>query len=187
KKAGVSPMAGCIPMLFQFPILIAMFRFFPASIELRQQPFLWADDLSSYDSVLNLPFNIPFYGDHVSLFALLMAVTNLFYTRMTMRQNASSNSMPGMKFMMYAMPIMFLGLLNSYSAALNYYYCISTLFTFLQMWMIRSFINDDKVLARLQENKKKPVKKSKFQERLEKMARQQQEIMRQQQQQKQRR
>lgn len=187
KKAGVSPMAGCIPMLFQFPILIAMFRFFPASIELRQQPFLWADDLSSYDSVLNLPFNIPFYGDHISLFALLMAITNLLYTRMTMKQNASSNSMPGMKFMMYAMPIMFLGLLNSYSAALNYYYCISTLFTFLQMWLIRSFINDDKVLARLQENKKKPVKKSKFQERLEKMAKQQQEIMRQQQQQKQRR
>lgn len=186
KKAGVSPMAGCIPMLFQFPILIAMFRFFPASIELRQQPFLWADDLSSYDSVLNLPFNIPFYGDHVSLFALLMAVTNLLYTRMTMKQNASSNSMPGMKFMMYAMPIMFLGLLNSYSAALNYYYCISTLFTFLQMWMIRHFIDDEKVLARLQENKKKPVKKSKFQERLEKMARQQQEIMRQQQQQKRR-
>lgn len=187
KKAGVSPMAGCIPMLFQFPILIAMFRFFPASIELRQQPFLWADDLSSYDSVLNLPFNIPFYGDHVSLFALLMAVTNLLYTRMTMKQNASSNSMPGMKFMMYAMPIMFLGLLNSYSAALNYYYCISTLFTFLQMWMIRHFIDDEKVLARLQENKKKPVKKSKFQERLEKMARQQQEIMRQQQQQQKRR
>ncbi len=186
KKAGVSPMAGCIPILFQFPILIAMFRFFPASIELRQQPFLWADDLSSYDSVLNLPFNIPFYGDHVSLFALLMAVTNLLYTRMTMKQNVSSNSMPGMKFMMYAMPVMFLGLLNSYSAALNYYYCISTLFTFLQMWMIRSFINDDKVLARLQENKKKPVKKSKFQERLEKMAKQQQEIMRQQQQQKRR-
>ncbi len=187
KKAGVSPMAGCIPMLFQFPILIAMFRFFPASIELRQQPFLWADDLSSYDSVLNLPFNIPFYGDHVSLFALLMAITNLLYTRMTMKQNASSNSMPGMKFMMYAMPIMFLGLLNSYSSALNYYYCISTLFTFLQMWMIRRFIDDKKVLAQLQENKKKPVKKSKFQERLEKMAKQQQELMRQQQQQQKRR
>lgn len=187
KKAGVSPMAGCIPMLFQFPILIAMFRFFPASIELRQQPFLWADDLSSYDSVLNLPFNIPFYGDHVSLFALLMAVTNLFYTRMTMKQNVSSNSMPGMKFMMYVMPIMFLGLLNSYSSALNYYYCISTMFTFLQMWLIRSFIDDKKVLARIQENKKKPVKKSKFQERLEKMARQQQELLRQQQQQQQKR
>ncbi|MDE7091096.1 MAG: membrane protein insertase YidC [Bacteroidales bacterium] len=186
KKAGVSPMAGCIPMLFQFPILIAMFRFFPASIELRQQPFLWADDLSSYDSVLNLPFNIPFYGDHVSLFALLMAITNLLYTRMTMKQNASSNSMPGMKFMMYAMPIMFLGLLNSYSSALNYYYCISTLFTFLQMWMIRRFIDDKKVLAQLQENKKKPVKKSKFQARLEQMAKQQQELMRQQQQQKRR-
>lgn len=181
KKAGVSPLAGCIPMLLQFPILIAMFRFFPASIELRQQPFLWADDLSSYDSIVNLPFNIPFYGSHVSLFALLMAVTNLFYTRMTMKQSPSSGTMPGMKFMMYAMPIMFLGFLNSYSSALNYYYCISTLFTFLQMWIIRRFVDDKKVMAQIQENKKRPVKKSKFQERLEQMAKQQQERLRQQQ------
>ncbi len=181
KKAGVSPMAGCIPMLLQFPILIAMFRFFPASIELRQQPFLWADDLSSYDSIVNLSFNIPFYGSHVSLFALLMAVTNLFYTRMTMKQSPSSGTMPGMKFMMYAMPIMFLGFLNSYSSALNYYYCISTLFTFLQMWIIRRFVDDAKVMAQIQENKKRPVKKSKFQERLEKMAKAQQERLRQQQ------
>lgn len=180
KKAGISPMAGCIPMLLQFPILLAMFRFFPASIELRQQPFLWADDLSSYDSIANLPFNIPFYGSHISLFALLMAVSNLFYTRMTMKQQASSNQMPGMKFMMYFMPIMLLGFLNSYSAALNYYYFLSTIFTFLQMFIIRKMINDDKVLAQIQENKKKPVKKSKFQMRLEEMARRQQEIARQQ-------
>lgn len=187
KKAGISPMSGCIPMLLQFPILLAMFRFFPASIELRQQPFLWADDLSSYDSIANLPFNIPFYGAHVSLFALLMAVSNLFYTRMTMKQQASSNQMPGMKFMMYFMPIMLLGFLNSYSAALNYYYFLSTIITFLQMFIIRKMINDDKVLAQIQENKKKPVKKSKFQMRLEEMARRQQEIARQQAQQQRRR
>lgn len=180
KKAGVSPMAGCIPMLIQLPILLAMFRFFPASIELRQQPFLWADDLSSYDSILDLPFNIPFYGSHVSLFALLMAISNLFYTRMSMKQQAQSNAMPGMKFMMYLMPIMFLGFLNSYSAALNYYYFLSTVITFLQMFIIRKMIDDDKVLARLEENKKKPVKKSRFQMRLEEMARRQQEIARQQ-------
>ncbi|MEG1499365.1 MAG: membrane protein insertase YidC [Bacteroidales bacterium] len=185
KKAGINPMAGCIPMLLQFPILLAMFRFFPASIELRQQPFLWADDLSSYDSICSLPFNIPFYGDHISLFAILMAVSNLFYTRMTMKQTASTNQMPGMKFMMYAMPIMFLGFLNSYSAALNYYYFLSTIITFLQMWIIRQFIvNDEKVLARIQENKKKPVKKSKFQARLEEMAKKQQAVLSQQQKQK---
>lgn len=182
KKAGVSPMAGCIPMLLQFPILIAMFRFFPASIELRQQPFLWADDLSSYDSVLNLPFNIPFYGSHVSLFALLMAITNLLYTRMTMKQSASTTQMPGMKFMMYAMPVMMLGFLNSYSSALNYYYCLSMLFTFLQMWIIRKFVNDEKVMARIQEFKKKPVIKSKFQQRLENMTKQQQNVLQQRQQ-----
>jgi YidC/Oxa1 family membrane protein insertase len=179
KKAGVSPMSGCIPMLLQFPILIAMFRFFPASIELRQKSFLWATDLSSYDSILDLPFTIPFYGDHVSLFALLMAISNLLYTRMTMRQQASANSMPGMKIMMYLMPIMFLGFLNSYSSALNYYYCISTLITFFQMWLIRQFVDDKKVHKQIEENKKKPVKTSSFQKRLETMAKRQQEIAKQ--------
>ncbi|MDR0619529.1 MAG: membrane protein insertase YidC [Bacteroidales bacterium] len=179
KKAGASPMSGCIPMLLQFPILIAMFRFFPASIELRQKSFLWATDLSSYDSIAQLPFNIPFYGDHVSLFALLMAISNLLYTRMTMKQQASTNSIPGMKFMMYLMPIMFLGFLNSYSSALNYYYCISTLFTFFQMWLIRQFVDDKKVHARIEENKKKPVKTSSFQKRLEAMAKRQQELAKQ--------
>ncbi|MEG2337020.1 MAG: membrane protein insertase YidC, partial [Bacteroidales bacterium] len=130
KKAGINPMSGCIPMLVQFPILLAMFRFFPASIELRQQHFLWADDLSSYDSIATLPFNIPFYGSHISLFAILMAISNLLYTHMTMKQSAGTNQMPGMKMMMYIMPIMFLGFLNSYSAALNYYYFLSTLITF---------------------------------------------------------
>ncbi|MEG2177903.1 MAG: membrane protein insertase YidC [Bacteroidales bacterium] len=174
KKAGINPMSGCIPMLVQFPILLAMFRFFPASIELRQQHFLWADDLSSYDSIATLPFNIPFYGSHISLFAILMAISNLLYTHMTMKQSAGTNQMPGMKMMMYIMPIMFLGFLNSYSAALNYYYFLSTLITFGQMWMIRQFMNDAKVRLRIQEQKKKPIVKSKFQKRLEEMARQQQ-------------
>ncbi len=173
KKAGVNPMAGCIPMLLQFPILIAMFRFFPASIELRQQPFLWAEDLSSFDSIVNLGFNIPFYGDHVSLFALLMAISNLIYTKTNMdMMGSSSTQMPGMKTMMYIMPVMFLGFLNSYSSALNYYYFLSTMFTFGQMYLIRQFVNEDKIHARIQENKKKPVVKSKFQQRLEDMAKQ---------------
>lgn len=175
KKAGANPMSGCIPMLLQFPILLAMFRFFPASIELRQQPFLWADDLSSYDSILSLPFEIPFYGAHVSLFALLMAISNLFYTRMTFRQSGSSAQMPGMKYMMYLMPIMFLGFLNSYSSALNYYYLLSTLFTFFQMWLIRQFMNDAKIHAKILEHKKKPVVKSKFQQRMEDMVKKQQQ------------
>jgi len=172
KKAGVNPMAGCIPMLLQFPILIAMFRFFPSSIELRQQAFLWAEDLSSYDSILKLGFEIPFYGDHVSLFALLMAISNLIYTRMNMDTMGSTNALPGMKTMMYIMPIMFLGFLNSFSSALNYYYFLSTMITFAQMFVIRRLVNEEKIHARIQENKKKPITKSKFQQRLEEMAKQ---------------
>ena len=124
-------MGGCIPMLIQLPILIAMFRFFPASIELREQPFLWADDLSSYDSIVNLPFSIPFYGDHVSLFALLMAVSLFGYSYFNYQQTASSQpQMAGMKFMMvYMMPIMMLLWFNSYSSDLCYYYLLSNLFT----------------------------------------------------------
>ena len=131
KKAGINPMGGCIPMLIQMPILIAMFRFFPASIELREQPFLWADDLSSYDSIVNLPFSIPFYGDHVSLFALLMAVSLFGYSYFNYQQTASSQpQMAGMKFMMvYMMPIMMLLWFNSYSSGLCYYYLLSNLFT----------------------------------------------------------
>ncbi len=177
KKAGINQLSGCIPMLVQFPILIAMFRFFPACIELRQQPFLWADDLSSFDNICNLPFNIPFYGDHVSLFALLMAISNLFYTRMTMRQNSSA-AMPGMKMMMYIMPIMFLGFLNSFSAALNYYYFLSTCMTFLITWITGKFINEEKIHRMIAEARKKPVAKSKFQQRLEEMAKKQQEMQR---------
>jgi YidC/Oxa1 family membrane protein insertase len=171
KKAGVNPMSGCIPLLLQMPILIALFRFFPASIELRQQPFLWAHDLSSYDSVLNLPFNIPFYGDHVSLFCLLMTISTIIYTKINNdMMSGTSQQMPGMKTMMYLMPIMFLGFFNSYSSGLSYYYLLANLFTFGQMWLIRKFVNEDKIHVKIQENRKKPVKTSSFQKRLEDMA-----------------
>lgn len=170
KKAGVNPMAGCLPMLLQLPILIAFFRFFPASIELRQQSFLWATDLSSYDSIYNLPFNIPFYGDHISLFCLLMTISTIIYTKLNNDMMAQSNQMPGMKTMMYLMPIMFLGFFNNYSSGLSYYYLLANLITFAQMWGFRKFINEDKLHMRIKENQKKPVVKSAFQKRLEEMA-----------------
>ena len=173
KKAGVNPMAGCVPMLLQFPILLAMFRFFPSSIELRQEAFLWATDLSSYDSILDLPFTIPFYGDHVSLFTLLMTISTIIYTKINNDMMSTGTQMPGMKTMMYMMPVMFLGFFNSYAAGLSYYYLLANLFTFGQMFLIRRFVNEDKLHARLQENKKKPVKKSNFQKRMEDMAKQQ--------------
>jgi len=176
KKAGINQLSGCIPMLIQFPILIAMFRFFPSSIELRQESFLWAEDLSTYDSIINLPFNIPFYGAHISLFALLMAISNVFYTRMTMSQNSSATAMPGMKTMMMLMPIMLLFFLNSFSSALNYYYFVSTVMTFLITWVTSKLINEEKVHRMVAEARKKPVVKSKWQQRLENMAKQQQEM-----------
>lgn len=173
KKAGVNPMSGCIPVLLQMPILIAMFRFFPASIELRQQPFLWANDLSSYDSILNLPFTIPFYGDHVSLFTLLMTISTIIYTYLNNQMmGSSSQQMPGMKTIMYLMPIMFLGVFNSYSSGLSYYYLLVNLITFAQMYIFRWFVDEDKLHKRIQENKLKPVKVSGFQKRLEDMAKQ---------------
>lgn len=175
KKVGVNPAGGCLPMLLQFPILIAMFRFFPASIELRQKSFLWADDLSAYDSVLDLPFTIPAYGDHVSLFCLLMAITNVFYTIMNNKMNpAQTQQMPGMKTMMYLMPVMFLVWFNNYSSGLSYYYFISTLITIGQTLLIRRFVDDDAILKKLETAKKKPVKKSKWQARIEEMQKQQQ-------------
>lgn len=170
KKAGVSPLSGCIPMLLQFPILIALFRFFPASIELRQQPFLWADDLSSYDSILNLGFEIPYYGDHVSLFTLLMTISTIIYTRLNDRMMGSATSMPGMKTMMYLMPIMFLGFFNSYASGLSYYYLLANLITFAQIFAIRRFMNEDKLHLQIEQSKKKPVKKSNWQKRLEEAA-----------------
>ena len=167
RRAGINPMAGCLPMLIQFPILIAMFRFFPSSIELRQQPFLWADDLSTYDSIVTLPFNIPFAGNHISLFCVLMTVAQLLYTKMTMNQQAQTNAMPGMKFMMYGMPIMMFFILNNFSAALNYYYLLSLFISVIQMYIIRKSIDEKKILERLQQNSKKPMKKSKWQQRME--------------------
>lgn len=174
KKAGVNPMAGCVPMLLQFPILIALFRFFPSSIELRQEAFLWAEDLSSYDSVLSLPFTIPFYGNHVSLFTLLMTISTIIYTKINNDMMSTGNQMPGMKTMMYLMPIMFLGFFNSYSSGLSYYYLLANLITFAQMYFMRRFVDEKKLHAQIQENKKKPVKKSNFQRKLEEMAKQQQ-------------
>ena len=180
-KAGISPMGGCLPMLIQMPILWAMFRFFPASIELRGQGFLWSDDLSSYDSILDLPFTIPFYGDHVSLFALLMTVTLFGYSMLTYQQQAASTPQAGagmMKFMMvYFMPLMMLFFLNSYSSGLCYYYFLSQLFTMIIMFVIRRTVDDEKVRAKLLAAKNKPKKKSKFQERYEEALRQQQESL----------
>jgi YidC/Oxa1 family membrane protein insertase len=176
KKAGASPMGGCLPIIVQLPILIAMFRFFPASIELRQQPFLWADDLSGFDSILSLPFSIPFYGDHISLFTLLMAVALFVSSRMSMAQTPDTG-MPGMKFMtLYLMPAMMLFWFNSYAAGLSYYYFLSNLITIGQNFATRRLVNEDKLHARMKENSKKPVKKSKFQSKLEEMARKQQQL-----------
>ncbi len=171
KKAGVNPMGGCLPMLFQFPFLIAMFFFFPTSIELRQQGFLWATDLSTYDSILSLPFTIPFYGDHVSGFCLLMTATTIISTRLN-SQTTASQGMPGMKVMMYMMPIFFLFLLNNYSSGLSYYYFLANVITIGQTYIIRHFVDDDKIRAQILVNKKKPVKRSNFQKRLETMAKQ---------------
>jgi len=169
RKAGVNPLGGCLPIVLQMPILIAMFRFFPASIELRQEAFLWATDLSTYDSILDLPFSIPFYGDHVSLFTILMTVSTLMYTYLNSQMTATN---PQMKWMMYLMPVMFLGIFNNYSSGLSYYYFLANIISFGQQFLFRSFVNDDAIHAKIQENKKKPQnkKKSKFQQRLEKMA-----------------
>ena len=176
KSAGVNPMAGCIPVLLQMPILIALFNFFPASIELRQQSFLWAHDLSTFDSVYNFGFNVPWYGDHVSLFALLMTASTLLYTWSNSQLMGTSNQMPGMKWMMYLMPILFLGFMNSYSAGLSWYYFLANMITFGQTWAIQKFVIDhDALHAKIQENKKKPVKQSKFQQRLEQMTKDRQQ------------
>ncbi len=182
KKAGINPMGGCIPMLIQMPILIAMFRFFPASIELRGESFLWAGDLSSYDSVLSLPFSIPFYGDHISLFALLMAVSTFGYSWFSYQQTASSQAqMPGMKFMMvYMMPLMLLFWFNSYASGLCYYYLLSNILIMVQTFIVRRMVDDEKVLAAMNANaaRKSNGKKSKFQQRYEEMMRQQEAAQR---------
>ena len=180
QKVGISPMGGCLPLLIQMPILWAMFRFIPASIELRGEGFLWADDLSTYDSVVQLPFNIPFYGDHISLFALLMALALFGYSFISYnQQSATTAGQPGagmMKFMMvYFMPLMMLCVMNEFSAGLCYYYFLSQIFTMIIMFVIRRTTNDEEVRAKLLSHK--PKKKSKFQERYEEALRQQQDQM----------
>ena len=181
KKAGVSPAGGCLPMLLQMPILFAMFRFFPASIELRQQKFLWADDLSAYDSIIDFGANVPLLGDHLSLFALLMAATMFFYSKMTSSQMSDDPNMAGMKFMsLYLMPIMMFFICNNLSAALSYYYLLSNIITMGMTWYIRKYVvTEDKVRTEMMINSKKPVKKSKWQMRLEEAQRMQQQMQQQ--------
>ena len=183
KRAGINPMGGCLPMLLQFPILFAMFRFFPASIELRQQSFLWADDLSAYDSILDLPFRIPLYGDHVSLFALLMAISMFVYSKMTSNQMSNDPNMAGMKFMsVWLMPIMMLFICNNLSSGLSYYYLLSNLITMLQTWFVRRFVVDEKKIhAQLAATEGKPLPKSKWQQRLEEAQKMQEKALKEQQ------
>ncbi len=181
-KAGVSPMGGCLPMLLQMPILFAMFRFFPASIELRQQKFLWADDLSAYDSIWDFGVNIPLLGDHLSLFALLMAVTMFFYSKMTSSQMSDDPNMAGMKFMsVWLMPIMMFFICNNLSSALSYYYLLSNIITMGMTWYIRKFVvTEEKVRADMMLNANKPKKKSKWQQRLEEAQKMQEQMQKQQ-------
>lgn len=184
-KAGVSPMAGCIPMLLQMPILLALFAFFPSAIELRHQSFLWASDLSTYDAILEWNANIPLIswalGNHLSLFCILMTVTSIVYTKFNMdATNTGQQQMPGMKWMMYLMPVFFLFVLNDYPSGLTYYYFLSTLITILLTLIFRWTINEDKVLAKLEANKLKPKKKSGFMAKLEEAQRLQQQQAREQ-------
>lgn len=176
QRAGVKPLGGCLPMLLQFPILWAMFRFFPASIELRQKSFLWADDLSAYDSIWDFGVNIPLFGDHLSLFALLMAVSMFLYSKMTSSQMSNDPQMASMKFMsVWLMPIMMLFICNNLSSGLSYYYFISNLLTMLQTFIIKKWVvKPEKILAQVQASKGKPLPKSKWQQRLEEAQKMQQ-------------
>ena len=182
QKAGISPMGGCLPMLLQMPILFAMFRFFPASIELRQQKFLWADDLSAYDSILDFGFNIPLLGDHLSLFALLMAASMFIYSKMTSSQMSDDPNMAGMKFMsVWLMPIMMFFICNNLSSGLSYYYLLSNIITMGMTWYIRKFVvTEDKVRAEMMLRAKQPKKKSKWQQRLEEAQKMQEQMRKQQ-------
>ncbi|KAA6323784.1 Membrane protein insertase YidC, partial [termite gut metagenome] len=171
---GVSPMGGCLPMLLQFPILMALFMFVPSAIELRQESFLWASDLSTYDALITFPFHIPFMGNHLSLFCLLMTITNILNTKYSMAQQTSGQQqIPGMKWMMYLMPVMFLFVLNDYPSGLNYYYFISTLISIVTMIVLRKATNDKKLLTQLEANKAKPKKTTGFAARLAAMQQQQ--------------
>ena len=182
-KAGANPMSGCLPMLLQMPVLIAMFAFFPSCIELRGESFLWAHDLSAPDAIISWSGNIPiitkYFGNHISLFCLLMTVTNIIYTYINTQNQA--NTMPGMKWMMYLMPVFFMVFFNNYAAGLSYYYFLSLLITIIQTYAFRFVIKDETVRAKMKENAKKPRKKSGFMARLEEMQRQQQAMLREQQ------
>ena len=180
QQAGVSPMSGCLPMLFQFPVLMAMFWFLPTAIELRGKSLLWAEDLSTYDAVFHWGFNIPLLGDHLSLFCLLMTICNIGYTYITMQSQATDPNMKFMKYMMYAMPLMFLFIFNDYAAGLSYYYLVSLFITILQTMIFRWTLDDEKMLKEMEENKKKKAGKPKsgFMARLEAMQREQQRLAR---------
>jgi YidC/Oxa1 family membrane protein insertase len=182
QQAGVSPMSGCLPMLFQFPVLMAMFWFLPTAIELRGKSLFWADDLSTYDAVFHWGFNLPLIGDHLSLFCLLMTIANIGYTYVTMQSQATDPNMKFMKYMMYAMPLMFLFIFNDYAAGLSYYYLVSLFFTIFQTMIFRWSLDDEKMLREMEENKKKKAGKPKsgFMERLERMQREQQRLAREQ-------
>lgn len=182
QQAGVNPMSGCLPMLFQFPVLMAMFWFLPTAIELRGKSLFWAEDLSTYDAVFQWGFDIPFLGDHLSLFCLLMTVVNILYTYITMQSQATDPNMKFMKYMMYAMPLMFLFIFNDYAAGLSYYYLVSLFFTILQTMIFRWTLNDKKMLEEIEKNKKHKAGKPKsgFMKRLEEMQREQQRLAREQ-------
>ena len=175
RKAGVNPLGGCIPTLLSMPILISLFRFFPGAIELRGKSFLWADDLSTYDDLIHWGFDLPFLGSHLSIFCVLMTVSSILYVRMNM-SNATGMAKE-MQFMQYIFPIFFLFFLNNYPAGLTFYYFVSNMTTFGQQFAIRRFfINDEAIHAKIQENKAKPTKKSRFAQRLEDAMKQQQEM-----------
>jgi YidC/Oxa1 family membrane protein insertase len=177
RRAGANPLSGCLPMLLQFPILIALFGFFPAAIELRQKGFLWADDLSTYDSIYNFGFEVWGFGDHVSLFAILMFLSTIIYTWMNQAMlQPQQTQMPGMKYMMYLMPVIFLAVMNSYAAGLSWYYFLANVITFLQTWLMKKMIDDGKIRETLLANMKKPEKKSGFQAKLEEMSKQRQQL-----------
>ena len=182
QKAGVSPMSGCLPMLFQFPVLMAMFWFLPTAIELRGQSLFWADDLSTYDAIITWDTPIPLFGTHLSLFCLIMTVVNIVYTHITMQTQSQGQEMKMMKYMMYLMPLMFLFFFNDYAAGLSFYYFVSLLFTILQTMIFRWTTDDKKVLAEMEANAKKKggAKKSGFAARLEALQREQQRIAREQ-------
>lgn len=176
RKAGVSPMSGCFPLLLQMPVLIALFQFFPSSFELRQKAFLWAHDLSQFDSIYNFPggFHLPGYGNHISLFTLLMTLSTLATTYIN---NQLTGVTGQMKWLGYVMPVIFMGVLNSYAAGLNYYYFVSNMVGMGQQWLFKSMVDEKKLHAQMEANRKKPAaSKSGFQKRMEDMMKQQREL-----------